>query len=332
MKAYYNEFKPEAAHMLRQLIKDGVIAPGDVDERSITEVKSDDLKGYTQCHFFAGIGGWSVALRLAGIPDDRPLWTGSPPCQEHSTAGKQKGASGSRNLWPHFGRLIAESKPPTVFGEQVASAIAYGWLDEAANDMEAQGYAFAAAVLPACSVGSPHKRERIWFVADSCLRDDGRASRRYESQGPEKWIQERNENGELGESGGTMGDTQSVLSNERKCREHPIPGRANKGKAGANGGASYVADPKCLGRQGQGQMGQPLRTEESGEREAGESFDDSTGLCWISCPDGKSRPVKSGIRLLAHGIQHRAPILHALGNAIVPQVAAEFIKACLEIS
>src|SRR3990167_3813886 len=70
MTAYYNEIDPYAAQWLRNLIKAGHIAPGDVDERSIVDVRADDLRGYTQCHFFAGIGVWSHALRLAGWPDE----------------------------------------------------------------------------------------------------------------------------------------------------------------------------------------------------------------------------------------------------------------------
>ncbi|MFN7611736.1 MAG: DNA cytosine methyltransferase, partial [bacterium] len=76
MRAYYNEFDPFAAQWLRNLIHAGLIAPGDVDERSILEVGPYDLWGYDQCHFFAGIGGGSYAARLAGWPDDRPIWTG----------------------------------------------------------------------------------------------------------------------------------------------------------------------------------------------------------------------------------------------------------------
>jgi hypothetical protein len=58
--AYYNEIDSFAAAWLRELIKAGLIADGEVDERSIADVRPDDLRGFTQCHFFAGIGGWSV--------------------------------------------------------------------------------------------------------------------------------------------------------------------------------------------------------------------------------------------------------------------------------
>lgn len=80
MAAYYNEIDPFAASWLRELIKAGCIAPGEVDERSIADVQPADLAGFTQCHFFAGISGWELALRQAGWPDEKPVWTGSCPC------------------------------------------------------------------------------------------------------------------------------------------------------------------------------------------------------------------------------------------------------------
>ena len=173
MAAYYNEIDPYAAQWLRNLISAGHIAPGDVDERSIVDVRADDLKPYTQCHFFAGIGGWSLALRLAGWPDDRPIWTGSCPCQPFSAAGKGKAADDERHLWPRWFPLIAERRPAIVFGEQVEAAVGWGWLDLVFADLESEGYACGAAVLPACSVGAPHIRQRLWWVADSTIERCG---------------------------------------------------------------------------------------------------------------------------------------------------------------
>lgn len=126
MTAFYNEIDPFAAAWLRELIKAGHIAPGVVDERSIVDIRPSELDGYTQCHFFAGIGVWSYALRQAGWADDRPIWTGSCPCQPFSTAGKGGGDKDERHLWPAFHELIRECLPSIVMGEQVASHLVIG--------------------------------------------------------------------------------------------------------------------------------------------------------------------------------------------------------------
>lgn len=165
MKAYYNEIDPYCAQWLRNLMLDGLIPYGDVDERSIVDVTADDLKGYTQCHFFAGLGGWAYALRLAGWGEGREVWTGSCPCQPFSVAGKQKGFADERHLWPIWFNLIRQRRPAVVFGEQVASSKV--WLDGVYADLETKGYAVGSAVLPACAVDAPHKRDRLWFVADA---------------------------------------------------------------------------------------------------------------------------------------------------------------------
>ena len=167
MTAYYNEIDPYAAAWLRNLVAAGRIAAGDVDERSIREVKPDDIKAYTQCHFFAGIGVWSAALRLAGWADDRPVWTGSCPCQPFSAAGKGGGFGDERHLWPDLFRLIAECKPGVVFGEQVASKDGLAWLDLVQADLEGADYASAAVDLCAAGVGAPHIRQRLYWVADA---------------------------------------------------------------------------------------------------------------------------------------------------------------------
>ena len=124
--AYYNEHNSYAAQWLRNLISAGHIAPGEVDDRSIVDVQPADLVGFSQCHFFAGIGGWSLGLHIAGWPDDRPVWTGSCPCQPFSAAGKRGGFDDARHLWPEFFRLINACRPDVVFGEQVASSDVVG--------------------------------------------------------------------------------------------------------------------------------------------------------------------------------------------------------------
>jgi DNA (cytosine-5)-methyltransferase 1 len=177
MASYYNEIDPYAAQWLRNLIDAGHIAAGDVDTRSIVDVKADDLKGYTQCHFFAGIGVWSHALRQSGWADSRPVWTGSCPCQPFSIAGNGEGTNDERHLWPVWFELIKQCRPDVVFGEQVESAIKYGWLDLVQHDVEGEGYSLGAVGIPAAGVGAPHIRHRLYFVAQS--PEIGRGGRRH---------------------------------------------------------------------------------------------------------------------------------------------------------
>lgn len=294
---YYNEFHPPAAAILRGLIADKLIPEGHVDDRSIEDVQSNDLKGYTQCHFFAGIGGWPYALQLAGWPADRPVWTGSCPCQPFSTAGRQKGKADERHLWPIWNGLIRECRPPVVFGEQVASAVAHGWLDDVYQGLEAEGYAIGAAVLPACSVGAPHKRDRLWFVAHAESVIDKRAIR------------------------------------ERSATPWRSEGNNGDKFTGASDG-HIVAYSECFGQQGQGEYSEPLHTTPDKtwetDRSDGAGAGNWQGL-WIDCPDGKQRLTEPSIRLLAYGFPERVACLHGFGNAIVPQVAAEFIKAYMNI-
>ncbi|MFC5394222.1 DNA cytosine methyltransferase [Bosea vestrisii] len=165
MTAWYNEIDSYAADWLENLIREGEIAPGVVDRRSIVDVRPSDLAGFTQCHFFAGVGVWSLALRSAGWPDDRSVWTGSCPCQPFSAAGKGDGFADERHLWPLWHYLIEQCGPENVFGEQVASKDGLAWLDLVQTDLEGACYALWPVDLCAAGVGSPHIRQRLWLVA-----------------------------------------------------------------------------------------------------------------------------------------------------------------------
>lgn len=299
---YYNEWDKGAAAWLRELIKQGHIPFGVVDERSITEVKPEDLDGFTQCHFFAGIGGWPLALRLAGVPEDAPLWTGSPPCQPFSAAGKQLGQFDPRHLAPVFLDLISECHPPVLFGEQVAAAITKSWMCDLQTHLEGEDYAVGFAVLPACSVGAPHKRDRLFFGAHR------------------------------------LAHTRSITDNKR--REYAQYRRQNEteqtGLGRCDGGVvesmRAERDGERLQRPGEGNQAQGSRTTAKptgrGDTYATNSHHGFwSDAYWLGCRDGKFRPVEPGTFPLANGIPARVGRLRGYGNAIVPQVAAEFIKA-----
>ncbi|HHX8590847.1 TPA: DNA cytosine methyltransferase [Vibrio alginolyticus] len=165
--AYYNEIDPFAAQWLENLMSKNLIAQGVVDKRSVEDVSPDELREFTQCHFFAGVGVWSHALRKSGWDDSRSVWTGSCPCQPFSSAGKGNGFTDERHLWPAWFHLIEQCKPTTIFGEQVASKDGLTWLDLVQSDLEAAGYTNAALDLCAAGFGAPHIRQRLWFVANS---------------------------------------------------------------------------------------------------------------------------------------------------------------------
>lgn len=247
MTAYYNEFDPHAAQWLRNLISAGAIAPGDVDERSIEDVRPDDLRGYTQCHFFSGIGGWAYALDLAGWPRDRPVWTGSCPCQPFSAAGSGDGFDDLRHLWPAFFHLVRECKPTVVFGEQVASQLALEWLDLVSDDLEGAGYAVAAADLCAASVGAPQVRQRLFWVADSDDAGPQGYGRPWQEHDPQGWqVQARHPaaRGMAEWVGDGKGVSRPIEPGSRPMG-HGLPGRVGRLRAYGNAiapgvGAAFV--------------------------------------------------------------------------------------------
>ncbi|WP_257827932.1 DNA cytosine methyltransferase [Burkholderia glumae] len=296
MSAYYNEIDPFAAAWLRNLIAAGHIAPGDVDERSIKDVHSDDLRGYTQCHFFAGIGVWSYALRRAGWPDDQHVWTGSCPCQPFSAAGRQSGFDDERHLWPVWYRLIRECRPAVVFGEQVASSAVDLWIDLVQADVESLGHAFGCVPFPSAGVNAPNIRDRAYWLAYAHnTRPQGRRGMRERAAERAAWP---------GGVAGGMADADGSTRGQ---------GRALDG--GRHPGSDALARPGPS-RDGDAHGGLPGSTD---------SF--WRAADWLLCRDGKWRPVEPGTFPLVDGAPARVGRLRAYGNAINAEAARAFIEA-----
>lgn len=310
MTAYYNEIDPFAVQWLRCLIAMGYIADGIVDDRSISDVTPNDLKGFDQCHFFAGIGVWSHSLRLAGWPDDRPVWTGSCPCQPFSAAGVGKGFDDERHLWPHFEWLIRQCSPTIVFGEQVASKAAEPWIDLVQADLEDLGYAFGCVPFPSAGVGAPHIRDRAFWAADSInQRSQRRLSWRADAQ-------RQNLDRHVGRNGAAGGLADTALL-ERKSIEN-INSASVQQTATSEGG---VLNGLSFGGAGLCGIGHTQPSPTNGFwRDAD----------WLFCRDGKWRPVEPGTFPLVDGASARVGRLRGYGNAINAQAAKAFIEAFIE--
>jgi len=276
---YYNEIELYAVEWIRNLQATGLLGRGTVDERPVQEVRPDDIAKYRRAHFFAGIGGWELALQLAGWPEHWPVWTGSCPCQPFSQAGKRKGVEDERHLWPFWHRLIKgyiqeygqEHGLPVLFGEQVDSPDGRIWLAGVRSDLETLGYEVGAADLCAAGVNSPQIRQRLWWVAYP------------------------------------------------QCNVHSYSRMGDTLKPGLEG---LTWDER------NGYKSRRLEAHEDGPAPQTGSWDN---FRWVYCLDGKARRIEPGIAPLAYGIPSRVGQIRAYGNAIVPQLAAEFIMAAMEV-
>ena len=340
---------------------------GEVDERPIQEVQASDLRTFQSIHLFCGVAVWSYALRNAGWPDDRPVWTGSVPCQPFSAAGRRLGTADERHLWPEMLRLVRECRPGTVFGEQVASDDALDWLDVVFADLEAEGYACGAVDLCAAGLGAPHIRQRLYWVAHTRCEREGRRLRR-----PGEGVDTRGVGApdEPERSGGASGladaESNRARHNEPKSEwrascvpvTHSTAGGladAMRDGRGARSCGNLVNDApepsQHRARSGQA-GGRP-----GGSGRPGAADDPLRGFWrdpeWLPCRDGKARPTQSWPIEMADGLADRlgfvrtgeaaylAPLiqaaparagrLRAYGNAIVAPVAEAFIRSYMDV-
>ena len=381
---YYNDNDEKVCAWTRELIQQGSIPDGKVDSRSITEVHPDDIRGFVQCHFFNGISGWAQALRLAGWPDGQPIWCASLPCQPWSGCGKQRGAADERHLWPVFFDLVRQCRPVILVGEQVERAVGLGWLDGIQTDLEGEGYTVGSAVLGAHSVGSPHRRQRLYWVAYAdCARRE-RQNRTSES-GEIDGIRPREEHS-CGSS--RLGNPERDGRNERisgngrrqtRARSEPraIVDRPSEpcglgdtesggcgiirhpARAGSGGHADSAGDDPRLDDANGSRCVADLGDAESEARDEtrlfrpesrrGEGYWNRYEL--IHFTDGRQRRIEPGLEPMVARLpkgmvqsgdsslpinpqataEARVMRLRGYGNAIVPQVAAEFLKVVMEI-
>ena len=357
---YFNEFEPYPAQWIQNLHPES-----HVDQRSIEDVSANDVQRFKRCHFFAGVAGWEYALELAEWPKDKPVWSGSCPCPPFSSAGKKKACRrcdqkslipcprrtgyficwecghadhyDERHLWPELWRLIRDAKPTVVFGEQVSGRDGAIWFAGVRASLERIGYSVGAADLPAACVGAPHIRQRLFWVASLAnapslpraqhVREQGRRE-----TGPENGsICDRDNDG--------LADSQSYEYH----RSQPNGFTAGKCRLAndiwlddSNSGRHHEDENIC--EKPRWDNSQPWRSDKCTS---------------VDCRDGKTRripSIESGIQPLAYGIPRgmgkgrskderlvirsarssRVGQIKGYGNAIVPHVAAKFIRAFME--
>lgn len=326
--AYYNEHDKSAAAWLRELIKEGVVTDGEVDERSIEDVVPAELAEFDRCHFFAGIGVWDYALTRAGWPDREfagQVWTGSCPCQPFSAAGKGVGFADERHLWPAWFHLIEQCRPGVIFGEQVSSKDTLPWIDLVHADLEGALYTVAAADLCSPSVGAPHIRQRLYFVAES---DESRrssvAAKRSRSgrqrsisdeerSGSRSGIVRCGSTGELAVADGGNSGTERLQRSGQHGQQPQDGGTGQLGDSDRERSQRLGADNGTQGRQdSQRPFGLPdgairanggILADTEGTELAGNFTEEGRTLGrgptngfwrdaeWIYCRDGKWRPV-----------------------------------------
>ncbi len=293
---------------------------------------------------FSGIGGFSLGLHRTGgfettlfveiedypqkvlrknfpgipIHDDirtlrpkkyeRPdLLVGGYPCQPFSVAGKQLAEEDERHLWPEMYRIVRAVRPRWVVCENVYGHIKLG-LDTVISQLEAIEYRVWVFVVPACAVGAPHRRDRVWILANSTEQG---------LQGAER--QEHEGRGKRSSQCGSLGDTQNERYKQWSDAEREGAKNKQEQRLGVrsepSGSSEDVADTNQQGSQGYrepGECGGELFAREGSTTEH-PGWEPDPGICRV-----------------AHGIPNRVHRLKCLGNAIVPQIAEIIGKAIIE--
>jgi DNA (cytosine-5)-methyltransferase 1 len=290
---------------------------------------------------FSGIGGFDLGLERAGMeivwqvennpfcnkvlekhwpnvkrygdiknvtnPEPVDLICGGFPCQPYSCAGKRLGAEDDRALWPEMFRIIQEARPRWVIGENVAGFINMG-LDQSISDLEREGYTVQTFIIPACAVNAPHKRDRVWIIANS------KESERKQSSRTRTGREGFTDGGEFtadAKSEQTLSTEQGRLHAESCGTDSDVPNAFSTGLQGS--------EPR-----------QPLRCPRQSDRSRRDK-ESSWNENWLEVAARLCR-VDDGLPAgLVRPKGWRVNSLKALGNSVVPQIVEIIGRAILEI-
>jgi len=225
------------------------------------------------------------------------LVTGGFPCQPYSVAGKQKGSADDRNLWPEMFRIIQETRPTWIIGENVANIVNFVEFRDLLVNLESASYEVETIIIPAAGVGANHRRDRLWILANNADISIG-------DKRPLKEILRQEQSAE------STGICNDVADTEKVRRQQS--GNTRKRRTGFKNNGSYVsyADRERLQKQRIGISDEP------------EQFSPELCSWW------KTEPA---VGRVVNGIPNRVDRIRSLGNAIVPQVVYEIMKAIKHI-
>ena len=357
----------------------------------------DNEKEIMQIDLFSGIGGFTLAGEWAGfktiafcekeefcqrvlkkhwpeipiIPEIRDfdgtkwrgatLLTGGFPCQPFSVAGKRRGKEDDRYLWPEMLRVINEAKPHWILAENVPGIFRMA-LDTVLADLEGEGYSTGTFIIPACGLNAPHRRNRIWIVANSIRPRTGNQGREADYQ-KRRICQDRRKS--IRQEDRTIGTSRSASTNshvanstndgrQELCRnmektERQKSQARHQSPNGSLNSNSHASNAKCLGwQEGAGKRiehekqvskGQDIgdsnservdsnptrqfgRTEQRSRQSEGDASRETIGNAWQE----NWYEIAARFCRVDDGIPDRIHRLKALGNAIVPQIAYEILK------
>ena len=238
---------------------------------------------------------------------DCDILTAGYPCQPFSVAGKQKGTADDRHIWPYIRAIIAQKRPTWCVFENVYGHVALG-LDQVLADLEAEGYTTRPFVIPACSVGAPHRRDRVWIVGHT---EDNGCDRGAETVGREGIQGEQNQSqleiwSKLSRPSEDVADTKSIRvqglrpSGEQESHTHV---RQEVSVCNSQDVANTISQRTQSGSAGR-----------QDAKNVGESSRGTEQWNWNIEPD---------VGRVANGIPKRVDRIKGLGNAIVPQIAQQ---------
>ena len=289
-----------------------------ITEGSFIEGRKQEIRIEHGGHIDTSRNG--LARRNNPTKSEPLILTGGFPCQPYSCAGKRRGKEDDRALWPEMLRIISEAKPNWVIGENVGGFVNMG-LEDCISDLEGEGYEVQAFIIPACAVNAPHRRDRVWIVANSgCKYGTGATQRRkLEGQIPcqENASLFERPNGD-GREGNATNTTESGLSESRLAGIGELQTETGEGVHDRPEQQDcHAPDTSSKGLQRNEQPGT------LGERPGAQGPASE-------CPWNESwLEVATRLCRVDARVSNRVDRLKSLGNAVVPQIPYIIMRVIL---